>query len=172
MFYRRFFTITLLAVAMLFLSAVQAEEPAELTTRIFYLQDMNSREAVTLLRQEVQIRRVAHFDGKGLIVVADDPARVDRSEALLRERDALVRVVEPYEPVDPNRAPEDLIAERDFIINESDFKMASILPRVLYGAQEITEDADANRLTMRDPERVLDAVEALFRELNLLAEGS
>ena len=172
MFHRRFFTISILAVAMLFLTAVRAEEPAELTTRIFYLQNMEPVEAVTMLRQKVQARRVAEYYGHDLIVVTDSSERVDRSEELLREAGALERTVDPHEPLDPESRPEDQVLERSFVIKSADLKTATLFCRALYQMRDVTEDAAASRLTLRDSESSLSAVEALFRELNLLAEDS
>ena len=152
----------------LFNIALQAKEPR--LTRVFYLQGMERREAVTLLRSQVQVRQMAEVASVDAVVVTEVAERVDRSESLLREHDALVRAVDPHGPLSFERVPDAEMETRVFAIEGPDTRSAVTVLRAIYQIGELTESADDNSVTVRASPARLDAAEALLRQLELLAE--
>ena len=81
-------------------AASEQPEDGNVHMRVFYLQGMDSREAITLLRSKAQVRQVARISDRDVIVVAGTADIVDRCDTLLREHDAILRVVAPHDPVE------------------------------------------------------------------------
>ncbi len=67
----------------------EAAVASKVHTRVFYLQGMDPRQAITLLRSQAQVRQVASISHRNVIVVAGIADTVERCETLLREHDAV-----------------------------------------------------------------------------------
>jgi len=148
------------------LSTFAADEPK--VTRVFYLQAMDSKEAVTLLRSEVQVRQLAEVRALGLLVLQDSPERVAQSERLLRERKALARVVEPHAAESPS-SPAGSTETRVFRLRGLDAPSAVTLLRAIYQIGQVTEDTDGTRISATAAVSQLDQAEALFVAMGVLA---
>ena len=144
------------------------EEPR--LTRVFHLQGMETREAVALLRSRVQVRQIAEIRGLDIVIVTEVAEKVDRSESLLRERDAVARAIDPHDPVNPEPSSESPIGTRVFRIEGLDPRGVVTVLRSIYQMREVTELVDGDGVSVRAPLYKLDASEALLRELGLLAE--
>jgi type II secretory pathway component GspD/PulD (secretin) len=72
---------------------VRSSEEELRLTRVFYLQGMEKREAVTLLRSQLQVRQIAEVQGSDIVIVTEAAEKVERCENLLRELDAVARAV-------------------------------------------------------------------------------
>ena len=110
-----------LAVGTLILAAPRLEQPVRAGSassdrphviRVFYLQGMELREAVTLLRSRVHVRQITSVSTGDAIVLCEVADRVDRSESLLRDNGALVRATDPHEPVSFERAKDSPLETR------------------------------------------------------------
>ncbi len=146
-------------------------------TRVFYLQGMDPRAAITLLRSQAQVRQVASIKDRDVIVVAGTDDTVDRCETLLREHDAILRVADPYEPVELGGAAEVPLATRVFHVVGDNMQAVVVLLRSIYQVRELTEFPQDTTVSVHATQPVLDSSEALFRELELLvstkvSEGS
>jgi hypothetical protein len=150
---------------------------SKVETRVFYLQEMDPREAVTLLRSQAQVRQVAWVSDRDVVVVAGTADTVDRCATLLREHDAILRVVAPHEPVElggPAGAP---LATGVFHVLGDHMQTVVVLLRSIYQIRELTEHAQDSTVSVHATQPVLESSEALFRELKLLvstesSEGS
>jgi hypothetical protein len=112
---------------------------------------------------------VAALDDPVAIVVRDRADVVDRCEALLRERDAVRRVADPHQPVvlgGPAAGPSNT---RVFRVDFEDSATVVVVLRAIYSVRKLTELLERSEISIRAPQPVLDASEALFRELELLA---
>ncbi len=138
------------------------------STRVFYLKDMGTREAITLLRSEVQVRQIAEIRELHAVVVTETEERITRSETLLRERDGLERAVAPHDPLRFERGSEEQTETRVFRLAGIDPRSAQTVLRSLYQIRELTVLADGTRLSVRTTIPKLEASEALFRELGVL----
>ena len=145
-----------------------ADEPR--VTRILHLKDIDSREAVTLLRSEVQVRQIAEIRDLGLLVVKGVAERVDRCESLLRERGAVADAVDPHDPEDPYSAKEGPIGTRVFQVRGIDRRAIVTVLRAIYQMREITELPEEGSVSVRAPTPRLDASEALLKALGVLVE--
>lgn len=169
-----------LAVGTVILAAPRLEHPvragsassdAPYVTRVFYVQGMELREAVTLLRSRVHVRQMAEVITRNAIVVCEVADRVERSESLLRENDALVRATDPHEPVSFERAKDSPLETRVFPVESGDdAKMVVTILRAIYQMRDMTELADESGVSVRAALPLLDASEELLRELGLLVE--
>ena len=139
-------------------------------TRVFYLQEMEPRDAMTLLRSQVQVRRMATIRDRSVIVVSDVADRVDQSERLLRQRDAVVRATDPHEPLELERLAESPTATRVFRVGSDNMSTVVTVLRSIYQMREVNEFAEDNSVSVRAAQPILDSSEALLRELGLLVE--
>ena len=124
-----------------------------------------------LLRRQVPIRKIARIPGRNLIVVADVVDKVNRSESLLRQRDAIHRATDPHDPCNLERLREGPVATRIFRIDDDEMDNAVVILRVIYDMREVTELDEENSVSVRDAQTILAASEALLRELGLLVEA-
>jgi uncharacterized protein YjcR len=131
---------------------------------------MDSREAVTLLRSQVQVLQAATIPDRNIIVVSDGAEKVDRSESLLRQQDAIVRVADPHQPLDLKQLQESPPATRVLKVESADTNTVVTLLRAIYQVRDVSESAEERTVTARAAQPVLDSSEALLRELGLLAE--
>jgi hypothetical protein len=168
-----------LAVGALINGAPRAQDPIQTGSssikvpyvmRVFYLQGMEPLEAMTLLRSQIQVVQIATIRDRNIIVVADVADRVDRSESLLRQRDAVVRATDPHQPLNLERLPESTIATRVFRIEDADISTVVTVLRSIYQMREVTKFVDENSVSVRAALPILDASEATLRELGLLVE--
>ena len=67
--------VCLSALALTIGAGVQAGE-AEKTTHILTLQGVDAREAITVLRSQLQVRNIAELPDRGIVVLRDEPARL------------------------------------------------------------------------------------------------
>jgi hypothetical protein len=116
------------------------------------------------------VRSVAWIEERAVMIVRDTADVVDKCEALLRERNAVRRVTNPHAPLvlrGPAAGPPDARVFR-FLAVEDSQTVATIL-RAIYEIRELTELLERSEMSIRAPQPVLDASEALLRELELLA---
>jgi hypothetical protein len=169
---------TLVVAALVALSAgawsPTAEEGAGATpfhVRVIDVQNMTGRDATMLVRRQAQVRSVAWIEERAAMIVRDTADVVDKCEALLRERDAVQRVTDPHAPLlalrGPTAGPPDTRVFRLFAFEDSQ-KVATIV-RAIYSVRELTEFLERSEISIRAPQPVLDAIEALLGELELLA---
>jgi hypothetical protein len=137
-------------------------------TRVFYLQEMETKEATTLLRTEAQVRRLAAIPGRSVLVVSDVEERIVRAESLLRERHAISRTAEPHGPLDFERLAVDVPVGRIFRVDRTASGTAAMLLRAIYQMRGVIPQEGG--VSARAAEALLDASESLLRELELLAE--
>lgn len=156
---------------VLCISAGSSSTDQTKVVRVFYLKGIDAREGITLLRSEVQVRQMAFLGGRDLLIVADMAERVDRSESLLRERDALDKASDPHGPLTPGSGPEDETATRVFRIEGNGTGEVMTILRAIYQIREVEEVDGENSVSVRSAPAVLDASEALLRELDLLVEA-
>jgi hypothetical protein len=145
-----------------------AESPFHV--RVIYLQNMTSWDAMKVVRSQAQVRSVAGFNDRDAIVVRDTADVVDKCEALLRERDGVRRVTDPHVPVvleGPAAGPS---STRVFRVERfEDSQTVATVLRAIYSVRKLTELLERSEISIRAPQPVLDASEALLRELELLA---
>lgn len=166
-----------LCTGLLFAVGARAEEPAKTksteddlrSTRIFKLQDMDSREAVTLLRTHVQVRQIAEIGDLNVVIVTDVAERVDLSESLLRKHEAVAATIAPHDPLRFDRKDDSPTETRVFRIEGLDTKAAVVVLRSIYGIRALTEREDNSSVTVTAPALKLDAIEALLRALGVSA---
>ena len=151
-------------LSALCLTATQAQEP--LHVRVLELDAIDSREAVTLLRSEVQVRRIAELRQLGKLVVGGTAEKIHRCEALLRERNALIGAHAPHEPMLDDDRTERTIELR---LDGLDPKAAAVLLRSMYQIRQI-ELGEAGLTVTASPAR-LDAAEATLDALGVLQAG-
>ena len=133
-----------------------------LHTRVFYLDGADARAAVTLLRSEIQVRRVAYLSDRPLVIVSETAERIDLVESLLRERGMLARAVEPHPPL---ASDTEGMTARVLRLASLDSAVATMLLRTIYGVREVEPQSDGAGVAARAPASTLEAAEALFREL-------
>jgi hypothetical protein len=146
--------------------------------RVIYLQNMTPWDGVKLVRSQADVRSVAGIDDRGAIVVRDSADVVDKCEALLRERAAVQRVTDPHAPVIlPRRRESSPVSggeaagpsnNRVFRVAFEDSQTVANILRAIYEVRELTELLERSEVSIRAPQPVLDASEALLRELELL----
>ena len=139
-------------------------------TRVFYLQGMSSRDAITLLRMEAQIRQASWIGDRDVIVVAGSTEEVDQCEDLLRQRDVLLRVAEPHEPVALEGMENSPPATRVFLVDGDNLRTVVTVLRSIYQVREVSEIGEENSVSVSASKPILDSSEALLRELGLLVE--
>ncbi len=145
-----------------------ADEPR--ITRVFYLQGMERREAITLLRSQIQVRQIAEVTSANALVVTEVAGKIQRSESLLREHDALDRSVDPHPPLSFRREADPSSATRVFRIEGPETRNVVTVLRSIYQIRQVMEVTHNNSITATGPPDRLDAAEALLEELGLLAE--
>src|SRR5262245_6518511 len=62
-----------------------------MVVRVFYLQGIEPRDAMKVARSEVDVRHLVIVPDRNVLIEGDFPDVVDRSERLLRGRDAVTR---------------------------------------------------------------------------------
>jgi len=140
------------------------------TARVFYLQGMSSRDAITLLRMEAQILQAAWIGERDVVVVAGTAEKVDQCEDLLQQRDALFRVAEPHEPVALEGVESSLPETRVFLVDGDNLQTVVTVLRSIYQVRELSELAENNSVSVSASKPVLDSSEALLQELELLVK--
>jgi hypothetical protein len=167
---------------LLFGLAIAVAPPAPATPRppadalqsflVIHLQQLSAAEAMTLLRVEVGVAAVSALTDPDLLVIRDLPEQVERSERLLRSRDAVAATAEPHPPLVLLRSPDALPAERLYEMNAPEkAKRGVTVLRALYGTKS-TEIVDLPPgLRIRDTPEILDSIGALFRALGWLSES-
>jgi type II secretory pathway component GspD/PulD (secretin) len=139
-------------------------------TRVFELQGMDTREAVTLLRTHVQVRQIVELQDRDTVIVTEVFEKVDRSEKLLRELDAVARAVDPHGALSFARVPERQVETRQFRIYGIDSRLVVTVLRTIYQIRQVTELSDKGIVVVSAPLPVLDAAEALLSELGVLGD--
>jgi type II secretory pathway component GspD/PulD (secretin) len=151
--------------------APPSSESEQIVIRVLYLEGMDPREAVTLLRRHVQVRRVATISGRSLVVVADTLQRVEQAEKLLQhEKNAVSRSVDPHAPLDLERLSEVQPATKTFEVGSANLGPTTTILRAIYQVREVAGSAETGSVTARAAQTVLDSSEALLRELGLIIE--
>lgn len=125
---------------------------------------------MTLLRSQVQVRQMAMIPDRSVIVVSDVADKVNQSESLLRQRDAVVRATDPHEPLELEHLAESQPATRVFRVDSAHVSTVVTLLRAIYQVREVQELAEDNSVSARGAQPILDSSEALLRELGLLVE--
>jgi type II secretory pathway component GspD/PulD (secretin) len=145
------------------------EEEELRLTRVFYLQGIDTSEVITLLRSQLQVKQITEFQGREVVIVTETTEKVERCENLLRELDALAKVVEPHAALDFARKPEAENSTRIFTLSENATKTAVVVLRSMYQLRKVTELADKSMVVVTAPPAKLDASEALLKELGVLS---
>lgn len=153
-------------------SAEPRSAGSALVTRVFYLHGIEPREAMQLLRSQLDVRRMAAVQEKGVLVVGDALDKVDASEKLLLQRDAIERVSTLPETLDVAGLRSMPAEERVFHVTQAASKSVVVILRSIYQVRDLTESAEENSVSIRAATPVLDSSEALLKELGLLAEES
>ena len=143
--------------------------PSQVHMRVFYLQGMGSNEATTLLRSQAQVPKVASLSDRGVVVAAGPAVVVEKCEALLRDRQALLRVASPHGPLADQKQTGDSLVPHDFSVTADDEQTVVVLLRAIYSIRVLSERAEDNIVSIEATQPVLDAIEALLRELEVLA---
>lgn len=138
-------------------------------TRVFYLEGMDLHDVMMLLRREFAVRKIVIVIDRSAVVVSDGAEKVDQCERLLRERNAVVRTAELPSPLLGKRA-KGPTNTRVFPVNSNDIKTFLTVLRTIYDVGEMTSSPDDSSISIRAAEPVLEACEALLRELRLVAE--
>ena len=172
---RQFGALLILAVVAGWMAggSASASDPMEVgvtTMRIFYLQGMSSRDAITLLRMKAHIPQAAWIGDRDVIVIAGSADRVDQCESLLRQRDAVLRAAEPHEPVALGGLKQSPPTTRVFPVKGDDLRIVVTVLRSIYQVRELSELVEENSVSVRAAKPILDSSEALLRELGLLVE--
>jgi hypothetical protein len=162
----RSFPAFLMAALFLSTAAPASDEPK--VTRILHLQDIESREAVTLLRSEAQVRQIAEVPDLGLLIVKGVADRVDRCESLLRERNAIAKTADPHEVETPGSTNAGPTETRVFRIDGIDRKAAVVVLRAIYQIRELSELPEENAISVTAPAAKLKRTEALLGTLGVL----
>jgi hypothetical protein len=150
----------------------ETKTPAPTLTRVrvIYLREIDADEAMKLVRSQADVQREVSLRDRNVIVVAGTGTVLDRCESLLRERDAVVRVADPHEPVElEGRAAAGSLATRVFHVTGDDLQSVVVVLRGIYGIKQLSADPLDHVVSVHAPQRILDASEALLRELKLLA---
>ena len=140
--------------------------------RVYYLQGTDSRDAANLLRTKLDVRNVVRLSDRGVVIASDTSDQVDRAEKALRDRGALLRATDPHGPVyieGPARGPE---ATRVFHVAGDGLSQATTALRTLYPIRNLKAAPEDSTLTVHAEPSILDASEALLRELSLLAAAA
>ncbi len=149
--------------------AETAPAPEPRVTRVFYLDEMETREALMQLRIQVRIRSAAVIQEPKVLVVSDVAEQVEQAESVLRLRDAGVRASDPHGPLDFDDIASGTSATRVFRLEKGDAPTVITLLRTIYQVREVEELEDGD-VSAHAGAPVLDAIEALLRELDLLVE--
>ena len=140
-----------------------------LSVRVIYLQEV-SNDAMVLIRSRAEVRHVAVIPNRNGIIVADTADVVDQCEALLREHFAVVRVADPHAPQELGRyAPETLVPRVFRIADDDSLRYVVVVLRSIYSIRVLSEYPPDNTISVEAPAPVLDSIEALLRELKMLA---
>lgn len=136
-------------------------------TRAFILQGMQTRDAIGLLRTNAQVRRIASIDNLTIVVVRDEINLVQRCESLLREKNAVSRVVNAPEPVGAEPVETRVLRVRGV-------DPRSVIPvlQAIYGMRDVKMASPPDGVTAQAPRGDLNAAEGLLRALGLLVEQS
>ena len=149
--------------------SVEEAATAKFSVRGIYLRAA-SNDAMTLVRSQADVRRVATILDRNVIVVADVADTVDQCEALLREHHAVVRVADPHAPLELGRYEPDTLVPRVFrIVDDDSLRSVVVVLRAIYSIRVLSEYPPDNTVSIEAPAPVLDAVEAFLSEVKLLA---
>jgi hypothetical protein len=140
-----------------------------LVVRVFYLHDMDAREASTLVRTHIPVRALAQLDDRDALVVADIAEKVDQCENILRQLRVVDRAVEPHKPLELDRMAQSPPATRIFYLART---YDQVILRTIYQIQDVKQLPEGNGVSVSAAQPVLDAGEALLRELGLLVEST
>ncbi len=146
-----------------------AAEGEAVVPRVLYLDGMEIPQAAALLRAELQVRRLAAVAARQALIVMEEPARAQRAEALLQERGVLRGASEPHGSIELRPRILAPTAARTFYLEGVSLTEAETLLRTLYGAAEVAVGLEDHAVMARSVPEILDAAEALFRELGVLA---
>ena len=140
-------------------------------TRVFYLEGIDPREAMTLVRS-IEVRSGAIVSSPSAIVVSDGADRVSQAEALLRERNVVVRAAEPHAPLYLEQLSKDPTGTRIFRVERDSMGTVETLLRAIYNVREVKKSEEDSAISASAALPILGAAEALFRELGLLDESA
>ena len=157
-----------------------AEEPDDpghpsntpFVTRVFYLEGIDLREAMTLARQTIHVRSVAIVNSRSVMVVSDAAEPVSQVEALLKQRNVVLRAAEPHAPLYLERLQKDPTGTRIFRVERDSMENVVTLLRAIYMVREVKKSEEDSAISASAALPILDAAEALFRELRLLDESA
>jgi hypothetical protein len=136
--------------------------------RVFYLQAMAVRDAMTMVRSQAKVRSVAGIDEPRVLIVRDVAQVVDQCESLLRQRDAGLRVVTPHGPVKLEAAAGEPLESRVFITVDDGVETVTTVLRSIYSIRKLNARPGDATVSVDATQPVLDAIEALLSELDLL----
>jgi hypothetical protein len=148
---------------------------APLVVRVFYIQHMDAREASRLVRTHIPIKAMVQVDGKNLLGVIDVLDKVEQCGELLRQQDVLLRATDPHKPLEYARLAQSPTATRVFQVPSKYLPDAMVTLGALYdlrNGRDVTILADGKSISVRAAQPLLDASEALLRELSFLVEST
>jgi hypothetical protein len=165
----RAFLFFLVFVALQPGMAAAAESPEEEAriTRVFYLEGMDNKEAVTLLRAQLQVRQIAELTGRDVIIITESAEKADRAESLLHELGVLAGKADPHAPLSFARTLEEEEATRVFRIEGTETSTVVMVMRAIYQMREVTDLSEEDSVVVTAPLAKLDAAEALLAELGM-----
>jgi hypothetical protein len=171
---RTILMLTLFSAALV-ASPLQAEEatPQErprmlLSHRVYYLQGMEPREAMTLVRTRPGVRKIVIVPGRAAMVLCDEAPRLDEAEAVLREHDAILRIAEPNAPMFLEEMGLDTSATGIFDVEPGRTLDVVTILRTMYDVRNLQKSEEGNRVTIQAAPPIVSAADALLRELGLL----
>jgi hypothetical protein len=135
--------------------------------RVFYLQG-NLTDANGWLRRNVPIGKMAWINDRGAFIVIDAAEMVDKCEKPLRERAFVYRIVDPHKPLDFEQLKKEPPTTRTFHVAAKYVKDALVLVKTIYDPEDVIEIAEGDGISVRAPKEILDASEALLKELGFL----
>ncbi len=140
------------------------------TTRILYLREgVALSDAMTLLRTEVSVRKIASVLDLSVLIVKDSLDRVALCERLLTDRNAIIRTADPHDP-EPTRSRSDQIPSetRIFRIDGIDRGDAITVLRTIYDSRDLALLPEEDAFSVTAPAAKLDNIEALLGVLGVL----
>lgn len=146
-----------------------AREPILMTTRVIYLQEMNPRDAMSLVRGNPHILSAAMVLNRNALVISDVADKIDQAEKLLRQRNAVLQVADPHAPLATEALSKAPPATRVFDVGAGSMDGVMAVLRAIYQVRDIQKSEQESRITIRAAQPILDASEALLRELDLIA---
>jgi hypothetical protein len=136
-------------------------------TRVIYIQGMKTIEASGLVRSKVPIDSMTTIDDRNVVICSGGSEKVDQCEKILQQKNAILRAASPHKPLNLADLKKMPIATRTFRI-QGDVRGVAQMLQSMYRIQEVNALAEQNSVSVSAAQPILDASEALLRELGYL----